>query len=295
MSERIDIGAILSRVFQYYREQAGVLLPAALIIFVPIALIAGVAAAGGGIIAILGVLLVSAVANAFYQATVVEAVRDIQDGRRDLDVGGLFRSASQVLGPVIVAAILLGFGIAIGLVLLIVPGLILLTIWAVTIPAVVLERKSPVEALGRSRELVRGHGWQVFGVVVILAVAQEIARRILIAIFGGIGDFVGGAIGSLIGNVLFAPLTAIAATVLYLELRRIKEGTAPPAGADPLAPGTGTPAVPAGAPAPAGGTIEGVPGSTSAPPPSPPPPPPTPPPPAPGTPPPPPPPPPATG
>lgn len=287
MSERIDIGAILSRVFQYYREQAGVLLPAALIVFVPIALIAGaLVAAGGGIVAILGILLVSAVANALYQATVVEAVRDIQDGRRDLDVGGLFRSASQVLGPVIVAAILLGLGIGIGLVLLIVPGLILMTIWAVTIPTVVLERRSPVEALGRSRELVRGHGWQVFGVVVILAIAQEIARRILIAIFGGIGDFVGGAIGSLIGNVLFAPLTAIAATVLYLELRRIKEGTAPHAGADSTAPAVGAGATPAA------GTIEGVPGSTSPPPPPPPPPPPAPPP---GTPPPPPPPPPATG
>src|SRR5687767_12328653 len=127
MSQRLDIGAILSRVFQYYREQAGVLLPAALIIFVPIALIAGALVAAG-----LGVLLVSAVANAFYQATVVEAGRDIQDGRRDLDMGGLFRSALQVLGPVLVAAILLGLGIAIGLVLLIVPGLILMTIWAVT-------------------------------------------------------------------------------------------------------------------------------------------------------------------
>ena len=280
MSQRLDIGAILSRVFQYYREQAGVLLPAALIIFVPIALIAGaLVAAGGGIVAVLGVILVSAVANAFYQATVVEAVRDIQDGKRDLDMGGLFRSALQVLGPVLVAAILLGLGIAIGLVLLIVPGLILMTIWAVTIPTVVLERKSAIEALGRSRELVKGHGWQVFAVVIILAILQEIARRILIAIFGGIGDFVGGAIGSLIGNVLFAPLTAIAATVLYLELRRVKEGTAPPAGADSQAPVLGG--------APAGGTIEGVPGSTSVPPPPPPPPPP-----APGTPPPPPPPPP---
>jgi hypothetical protein len=277
MTERLDIGAVLSRVFQYYREQAAVLLPAALIVFLPIALIAGaLVAAGGGVAAILGVLVIAAVGSGLYQATTVEAVRDIQDGRRDLDIGGLFRSAFQVLGPVIVASILLGLGIGLGLVLLIVPGLILMTIWAVTIPAVVIERRSPIEAFGRSRELVRGHGWQVFAVVIVLAILQEVARRVLIAVFSGIGDFVGGAIGLLIANVLFAPLGAIAATVLYLELRRIKEGTAPPAGADPTTAAPVTPAPPTET------TLPGVPGSTSAPPPPPPPgtPPPPPPPPA---------------
>lgn len=239
MTERLDIGAILRRVFQYYREQAGVLLPAALIVFVPVALLAGAAAAGGGVVAILGVIVVAAIGNGLYQATTVEAVRDIQDGRRDLDLGDLFRSAFQVLGPVIVAAIIVGLGIGLGLVLLIVPGLILMTIWATTIPTVVIERRSPLEAMGRSRELVRGHGWQVFGVVIILAILQEVARRILIAIFSEMDDFVGSAIGLLIANVLFAPLGAIAATVLYLQLRRIKEGTAPPAGADPATPATG--------------------------------------------------------
>ena len=279
MTERLDIGAILSRVFQYYREQAGVLLPAALIVFIPIALIAGGIRSAGGILAALAAQAIQMVGNAFYQATTVEAVRDIQDGKRDMTIGDLFRSAFQVFGPVVLAAIIVGVGVAVGFILLIVPGLILLTIWAVTIPSVVLERKSPMEAIGRSRELVKGHGWQVFAVLVLLIIIQLVATAILVGILAGIGDFAGAVIGSLIATVLLAPLGAIAATVLYLELRRIKEGTAPPAGADPTAPATGT-------------TVPGVPGSTSpgtsAPPPPPPPPPGTPPPP-------PPPPPPATG
>ena len=51
--------------------------------------------------------------------------------------------------------------------LLIVPGLVLMTWWVLIIPVVVLERTSAGAAFGRSRELVRGYGWNVFGVIVL--------------------------------------------------------------------------------------------------------------------------------
>ena len=51
--------------------------------------------------------------------------------------------------------------------LLIIPGLILLTIWAVFAPAIVIERIRVIDAFGRSRELVRGNGWPVFGVIIV--------------------------------------------------------------------------------------------------------------------------------
>src|SRR6476620_10739984 len=109
MNERLDIGGTLSRVFQIYREQAGVLLPAALIIFVPVGLIAGgLRAAAAGVLGSLLAQIIQWVGNAWYQATVVEAVRDIQDGRRDLSIGELFSSATAVLGPVIVVGLLFG-------------------------------------------------------------------------------------------------------------------------------------------------------------------------------------------
>jgi hypothetical protein len=259
MTQRLDIGAVLRRVFQYYREQAGVLIPAALIIFIPVALLAGgIRSAASGILAVLAAQAIQLVGNAWYQATVVEAVRDIQDGRRDLSLGELFSSAFKVIGPVVIVGLLLGIAVAIGFLLLVVPGLILLTIWAVAIPVTVLERPGILEAFGRSRELVKGNGWNVFGVLVVLFLIQFVVTLILVAIFIGIGDFVGYAIGSLIATVLIAPLTGIAATVLYLELRRIREGSAAPA---PVGGGEGAP-----------GTMPGVPGTTSAPPPPPPPP-----------------------
>ncbi|MDX6648892.1 MAG: hypothetical protein QOJ97_843 [Solirubrobacteraceae bacterium] len=266
MTERLDIGAVLSRVFQYYREQAAILLPAALIVFVPVTLIAGgIRSAASGILAVLASQAIQLVGNAWFQATTVEAVRDIQDGRRDLNLGQLFASAFQVIGPVIVVGVLMGLGIALGFVLLLVPGLILLTIWSVAIPVTVLERPGIMEAFGRSRQLVKGNGWNVFGVLLVLFLIQFVATLVLVGIFVGIGSFIGAFIGSLIATVLFAPLSAIAATVLYLELLRIKEGAAPPAGP------VGGPSVPVTPAPPTETTLPGVPGSASAPPPPPPP------------------------
>lgn len=48
MRERLDIGGVFTRVFEYYRDQAGLLLPAALIIFLPVAIVNGVIRDSGG-------------------------------------------------------------------------------------------------------------------------------------------------------------------------------------------------------------------------------------------------------
>ncbi len=65
-------------------------------------------------------------------------------------------------------SVLFAIGVGIGFVLIIIPGLFLMTIWAVVAPVTVLERPGIFEAFGCSRELVRGNGWNVFGVIVIM-------------------------------------------------------------------------------------------------------------------------------
>jgi hypothetical protein len=239
--ENLDVGGVLRRVFEYYRDQAALLIPAALFIFVPVALINGGLRAADSLFLVFVANLVQLVGNAWYQGTVVEAVRDIQDGRRDFTLGDLFASASRVIWPLVAVGILFGLGVFVGFILLIVPGLILLTIWAVVVPATVVERPGIIEAFGRSRELVRGNGWPVFGVLVILFLIQAAATAILVAIFIGIGDFAGYAIGSLIASTLLAPLTALAASVMYFELRRIAGEPPVPAGAEPATLGTQPP------------------------------------------------------
>ncbi len=223
MNEKIDVGNVLQRTFQVYRDQFGLLIPAALILFLPVALLTGLVQSSGGILAGLLASAIGVIATYWFQGAVVEAVRDILDGRRDYDLGSLFRSVTPVLVPLIVAGIVAGIAIGIGFVLLIVPGLFLLTIWSVIAPVIVVERTRPFDSFGRSRALVKGNGWAVFGVILILLLITVIVGAVLQALFISIADsFVGYFLGSLIVRVLVSPLSAIAAAVLYFELKGIR-------------------------------------------------------------------------
>jgi hypothetical protein len=225
MRSKLDTARVFERIFEIYRDQFTLLIPAALVVFVPVAIVSGLIYAGD--VGILGALIVAAIgtiATYWFQGMVVEAARDILDGRRDHTIGSLMRSAAPVIGPLLLAGILAGFAIGLGLLLLIVPGLYLLTIWAVLAPVIVIERRSALEAFGRSRELVRGHGWQVFGVIVVLFVLQFVVTAVIQSIANSVADsVVGYSVADLLVRLLVAPLSALAAAVLFFELKALRD------------------------------------------------------------------------
>ena len=140
MPRSIDIGQVINRAVGAYGAQAGLILPAALALFVPVALLEGLLGTDESAGLTIVFLAVSIIASFWFQGMVVEAVRDIQDGRRDMTLGELLRAPAPVLGTLIAAGLVAGIGVLIGLVLFIVPGLVLLTWWAVVVPVVVVER-----------------------------------------------------------------------------------------------------------------------------------------------------------
>jgi hypothetical protein len=180
----------------------------------------------------LGVLLAALVgiAGAFWlQGTLIEAVRDVRDGRADLSVGETFERVFPVLNRIVIAGILLGIAIGIGFVLLIVPGLIVLTLWIFVIPAIVLENRGIGEAFGRSRELVRGNGWNVFGVIVltfVLLLGVSIALRLILS---PLDDWLASLIQQLVANTLVAPFAVIVWTLAYYRLRALESPAQAPA------------------------------------------------------------------
>ena len=186
MNRKLDIGATLSQIFSTYGQQAGVLLPLAFGIFLLVAIITGLFA--GSFFLSLIAIVVSVIAGTLYQGMVVSLVRDVQDGTRDSSVGELVEETWPVVLPLIGAGILAGIGITIGLFLLVVPGLILLTIWSVIAPVIVVEHSGAIDAFGRSRALVKGNGWQVFGVIVVVFLITAIASFVLRAIGASISD-----------------------------------------------------------------------------------------------------------
>ncbi|MEA2376230.1 MAG: hypothetical protein QOD13_137, partial [Thermoleophilaceae bacterium] len=245
MNAKLDTARVFERIFRIYREQFTLLIPAALVLFLPVAILNGILATSGGVVIALASAAIALIATYWFQGMVVEAVVDILDGRRDHTVGSLFSSASPFIGRLIGAGILATIIVIIGFVLIVVPGLIALTFLALVAPAVVIDRLGVTDALRRSRELVRGNAWRVFGVIVVLFLLQAVIGGILNAIGGSVSDdsFAGYAVADLIARVLIVPLSAIAATVMYVELRRIK--------GEPLAADTaGTPPAPPAAAAP---------------------------------------------
>jgi hypothetical protein len=224
MNAKLDTARVFERIFEIYRDQFTLLIPAALVVFVPVAVVSGLIYAGD--VGILGALIVAAIgtiATYWFQGMVVEAARDILDGRRDHTVGSLARSVTPVVFPLVIAGILAGIAIGIGLLLLIVPGLFLLTIWAVLAPVIVIERRDVMSAFGRSRELVRGNGWQVFGVIVVLFLLQLVVTGVIQAIANSVADtVVGYSVADLVVRLVVAPLSALAAAVLYFELKALR-------------------------------------------------------------------------
>jgi len=225
MNRSLDIGSVISRTFNIYVDQASVLLPAAAVVFVLVGVVTAVLVAISPVLLIVAFVVIL-VGTTLFTGMVVELVADVQDGRRDATVGQLLQAATPVIGQLILVGIVAGIGIAIGFVLIIIPGLILLTIWSVAAPVVVLEHPGVIAALGRSRELVRGNGWQVFGVIVVLFIGVGIVSAIIEAV-GDSGGTGVGIVVRIIVQILTAPITALAASVLYFELRGSAAGEAP--------------------------------------------------------------------
>ena len=181
-------------------------------------------------LAILG-LATAVVGTTWLQGAFVFAVQDARDGSFDATLGEVFSRVSPSILPLLVAGLLAGLGIVAGLVLLVIPGLFLMTIWAVIAPVIVLERRPPLGSFGRSRELVRGHGWTVFGIVVITGLLTGIASSILQAAFSFLPRFLEILVGGTIAQAIVAPFSAIALAITYFRLRDAHGGEPAPADA----------------------------------------------------------------
>jgi hypothetical protein len=211
--QQISPGDVISRVWEIYRDQFPLLF--------------GIAAALFAIQFVVFLLLSTAAAlplvalfwalSVLYQGMVVKLVQDVRDGRRDSSVRDLFKSVEPVFWQLLVVSLLFGLGVGIGFVFFIIPGLVLIVIWAVVAPVTVLERPGIFAAFGRSRELVRGNGWGVFAVLLIVFVAV-----VAISIVAGLATTSLGSVGRALVqwgvNAAVAPVTALSASVLYFAL-----------------------------------------------------------------------------
>ena len=249
-AQPLDPSATIGKAFSIYKEHAGVLLPLAFGLFAIQAIVAYLFrdSAVGSLVALILTMIVGVV----LQGAVVELARDVEDGHLDSSPGQLISSVTPVILPLIVVGILGGLAIGFGLILLLVPGLFLATIWAVVGPVVVLERPGIIAAFGRSKQLVSGSGWPVFGLV-LFNIVIGFAIGLVFGILGAAGGDEIGAVASWIGQSLIAPATALVVAVAYLRLRQLH-------GEAPLPTGEATPQGPRAVGGPGSAPGQGIPG-----------------------------------
>jgi hypothetical protein len=163
-------------------------------------------------------------------------------GRR-MDLAQVWAQTRPRVGTLLGLAVVTSFLSFLGLIACIVTGVWLWGIWAVAIPAGMVERTTVGGALRRSRQLVAGTFWRVWGIralgwLVLQVVAALISLPFLVLAFvagGGLDAFTGPGgtpvafllivgLGSLIGATLTAPIRAGVDALLYVDLRMRKEG-----------------------------------------------------------------------
>jgi uncharacterized membrane protein len=162
------------------------------------------------------------------QGALVQLAAGHRTGRR-VGFGEAVETGLRAMLPMMGRSILATVAIALAAIALLVPAVLLYVVWAVSVPALVLERLGPTDALERSQALTRGARWRVFGfqlLVLALGAILGLAHNALLGESQAEVALVGSVSAAVIASLITA-FSAVAESMLYFELRDWKEG--PPA------------------------------------------------------------------
>ncbi|CCE02599.1 conserved membrane hypothetical protein [Bradyrhizobium sp. STM 3809] len=217
------VGSALSKTFSVFAARLGSFLLLALIPLTPVLALKIMASMGGPSRA--GLFeLVSNIATIFL-AMVAQAVTLYaafqQMGGKSVSV---VQSLSVGLGrffPVLGVALLSGLGVGLASILFLIPGLIVLCMLYVAVPACVIEKTAVFDSINRSSDLTKGYRWQIFGLIALVYIVS-FAVLILFGWFGGITTLSG--VPYFAWQVVTTAFSAVLAAVVYHDLRVAKEG-----------------------------------------------------------------------
>ena len=240
------LGEILSSAFNIYKANASQLILIVAVVVVPLSLISAlfsgvlfapdkvrVTNAGGvvvfdyagrglGVGLLAGAIgaLIAVLISAVMQAAILRAAAQATIGD-PVDVEASYRYGLRRLWSVILVSILVGLVVAVGFILLVIPGIIFLVFLSVSIPALIVEGRRGTEAMGRSWNLVKGNFWHAFGVIVVAALIVGIISGIIGAIGGD--NWAVRWIFTAIAQILTVPFASLVSVLLYLDLRARSE------------------------------------------------------------------------
>ena len=239
----LSLRAVFREIFTVYRRHWAFLIPAAIVVLLPQSIVDatldGLDVEGfrsAKDIALFAAVLLTVAVNllgqAIYAGLTAAADVDWRAGQPLPPLSTLIRSLP--LGGLIVLDIMISIGAAVGLLLLVLPGLIFLAYVGISPAVMKLEHRGPLAALRRSVELVRGNLWRVFAIVVGVILITEVAVQAITFPFHGLALLT--AI-DLVAQGLLQPIEGLAVVVVTVRLLELHgQAAAPSAMARALVP-----------------------------------------------------------
>lgn len=173
--------------------------------------------------------VIQAAGSAVAAVAVTRAVLAKADGR---EIG--FAEAFDAMGAsafrVFGTSFLVSMGVLLGIILFVIPGVWLATLWIVAVPAAIVEELGPVSAVTRSTRLTRGNRWPALVLVLFSAmvgVALGLGIALLVSLFAGpeVVETSAGhtRFGQVLESVGIAVQAVLSSTFAALTWRRLHE------------------------------------------------------------------------
>ena len=170
------------------------------------------------IYAVLSLLLTQLITATVVYGTIQE-MRHHSASTGEALIRGL-RLALPVLGVVLVASI----AVAVGALLLVVPGIILFVMFWVAIPVAVVEGPGVIDSLKRSAFLTKGNRWRIFGLVIVLWLTMTVISMAISVAFAAAEAWAVYAYIDYVLTAFFTLVFAVVSAVGYHDLRLLKDG-----------------------------------------------------------------------
>lgn len=218
----------MSEAWDSYRAHWGHLIPIAFVVYVLISLLELLLVVLLGWFGVAIGLLISLAGIFWLQGALVVAIVDVRDGRADLSLAETLARVRPRLNTLTLAGLLATIAVGLGFILLIIPGLVVLTFLLVIVPVIMLEDTGVSRSFSRSAQLVRGHAWSVFAVLALTILVLVLVSILVGLLAEGFDSRLASTVLDIAAQTVTAPFVALAWTTTYYRLRAL-EAPAPTA------------------------------------------------------------------
>lgn len=160
-------------------------------------------------------------------AATIRVLQDLAAGERP-HAGRSIQSGLDAFGALFLAILLAGLGVALGLLLLIIPGIFIAVRWFFVPQAVVIDGARGTDSLRQSAALTQGFWWRTLGIALLANIVAFVPGGLIMAPVGALAQsadqqaiYLGGTI---LAEVITAPFVALVSTLLFFDIRARRAG-----------------------------------------------------------------------